>query len=272
MIRARYERKIEMTNSKLYVGNLTAPASRGFLDKTEHRVASLLCVVIVGAIEIPGHARGQLGNAELQNAPADSSQASAGLSPVREYSANFWKRQYLTGDWFGVRTDLANKGIQFGVEWNQYVQGVTNGGRDRTAEYSGTVDYTLNVDLMRMGVLPGALIKFRAESRYGSSVNGAAGPILPVNTDALFPLTDTLDEDVPITITDLNYTQFLSPHLGLFFGKIDTLDGDPNEFASGRGTSQFMNANFIFNPALALRLPYSTLGAGIVWIAHSPEF
>jgi porin len=248
-----------------------APASRGCLDKTEHRVASLLCVVILGAIEIPGHARGQLGNAELQNAPAESSQASAGLLPVPEYSANFWKRQYLTGDWFGVRTDLANKGIQFGVEWNQYVQGVTNGGRDRTAEYSGTVDYTLNVDLMRMGVLPGALIKFRAESRYGSSVNGAAGPILPVNTDALFPLTDTLDEDVPITITDLNYTQFLSPHLGLFFGKIDTLDGDPNEFASGRGTSQFMNANFIFNPALALRLPYSTLGAGIVWMPIPPS-
>ena len=27
-----------------------------------------------------------------------------------------------------------------------------------------------------------------------------------------------------------------------------------------------MNANFIFNPALALRLPYSTLGAAVVWM------
>ena len=144
-----------------------------------------------------------------------------------------------------MRTDLANKGVQFGLEWNHYVQGVADGGRDRTTAYGGTVDYTLNIDLMRMGVLPGALIRFRAESRYGSSVNGAAGPILPVNTDALFPLTAKLDQDVGITITDLNYTQFLSKHLGLFFGKVDTLDADPNEFASGRGTSQFMNANFI---------------------------
>ena len=87
----------------------------------------------------------------------------------------------------------------------------------------------------------------------------------------MFPLSAKLDEDIPITITDLNYTQFLSPHLGFFFGKIDTLDGDPNEFASGRGTSQFMNANFVFNPALALRLPYSTLAAGIVWMPIPPS-
>jgi porin len=82
----------------------------------------------------------------------------------------------------------------------------------------------------------------------------------------LFPLTAKLDQDVPFTITDLNYTQFLSEHLGVLFGKLDTLDGDPNEFASRRGTGQFMNANFIFNSAMALRLPYSTLGAGVVWM------
>jgi porin len=128
----------------------------------------------------------------------------------------------------------------------------------------------VNADLMRMGVLPGALIKFRAESRYGRSVNGASGAVLPVNTDALFPLTDELDEDIPFTITDLNYTQFLSEHVGVLFGKLDTLDCDPNEFASGRGTRQFMNANFVFNPALALRLPYSTLGAGVVWMPVPP--
>jgi porin len=49
-------------------------------------------------------------------------------------------------------------------------------------------------------------------------------------------------------------------------GKANTLDGDPNEFASGRGTTQFMNANFIFNPVLALRLPYSTLAVGVIWL------
>jgi porin len=229
-------------------------------------IAALPCVLVLSLGAIPGNAQDNAPNTDLQKAPSTSSEPPAGLLPVPDYSGDFWTRGYLSGDWGGVRTDLANKGVQFGLQWNQTVQGVADGGRDRGVEYGGDLDYTLNLDLMRMGVIPGGLIKFRAETRYGRSVNGISGAVLPVNTDALFPLTPKPDQDVPFTITDLNYTQFLSQHLGVFVGKLDTLDGDPNEFASGRGTSQFMNANFIFNLALALRLPYSTLGAGVVWM------
>jgi hypothetical protein len=124
--------------------------------------------------------------AKPQSIPSAPSKSPAGLLPIPDYSANLWRREQLTGDWWGGRTYLATDGIQIGVELNQYVQGVTNGGRDQTAAYGGTADYTVNLDLMRMGILPGALIKFRAESRFGNSVNGDAGPILPVNTDLLF--------------------------------------------------------------------------------------
>ena len=193
-------------------------------------------------------------------------QAAAGLLPVPDYSSDIMDNAYLTGDWGGERTDLANKGVQFGIQWNQFYQGVAGGGKNPTTEYGANVDYTINLDLMRMGVLPGALIQFRAESRYGDSVNGDAGTILPVNTKALFPIAGKLNQDIGITVTDLNYTQFLSPNFGVTLGKLDTLGGDPNEFASGRGATEFMNANLIFNPALALRLPYSTLGVGIIWM------
>jgi len=48
-------------------------------------------------------------------------------------------------------------------------------------------------------------------------------------------------------------------------GKVDSLDADPNEFASGRGTSQFMNANLIVPTSPLLILPaYSTLAAGFI--------
>jgi porin len=195
----------------------------------------------------------------------------AGILPIPDYSATFWSNAYLTGDWGGARTDLANKGVQVGVEWTQFVQGVASGGNDRTTEYGANLNYTINLDLMRMGVLPGALIKFRAESRYGDSVNADAGPILPVNTQALFPLNSTLDKDIGLTITDLAWVQFLSPNVGTVLGKVDTLDGDPNEFASGRGVTQFMNANMIFNPALSLRLPYSTLATSVIWMPVPPS-
>lgn len=206
-----------------------------------------------------------------QSSPtAPPAKVPAGLLPIPDYKGDLWTRQFLTGDWGGERTALANKGVQFDIEWTQTVQGVASGGSEHRTEYGANVDYKLNLDLMRMGILPGALIRVRAESRYGRSVNTASGSILPVNTRAEFPLTPKFDEAVGITITDLNWTQFLSPHFAVLFGKLDTLDADPNEFASGRGTSQFMNGNFLFNAALALRLPYSTLGAGVVLLPIPP--
>ena len=126
------------------------------------------------------------------------------MLPVPDYTGDLWSRSHLSGDWYGTRTDLADKGIQLDVDWTQYAQSIVAGGRDTTTEYGGHLDYLFRLDLMRMGVLPGALVTIRAESRYGNSVNGQAGQILPVNTTAFFPLTDALDDGVPITITDLN--------------------------------------------------------------------
>jgi porin len=79
------------------------------------------------------------------------------------------------------------------------------------------------------------------------------------------PLTVPADEEIPITLTDLAYYQFLSEEFGVFLGKIDTFDSDPNEFASGRGNTQFQNFNFILNSTLGL-LPYSTLAGGAIWM------
>src|SRR5215470_17471476 len=108
-------------------------------------VALSVCVLTSNAL-----AQNNKGNVEKTNAAPESAKASAGLLPVPDYSADFWTREYLTGDWGGVRTSLADKGVQFGVEFNQYVQGVADGGFDRTTQYGGSVDYTLNLDLMRM--------------------------------------------------------------------------------------------------------------------------
>src|SRR5262245_21404234 len=103
--------------------------------KTSKTIPSALLVAAVGALEISGNAQDQPGSGDKQEAH----KASAGLLPIPDYSAGFWTRDHLTGDWGGIRTDLANKGVQFGVEWSQYVQGVANGGLDRTTEYGGNL-------------------------------------------------------------------------------------------------------------------------------------
>ncbi|MEJ2032495.1 MAG: carbohydrate porin [Deltaproteobacteria bacterium] len=188
-----------------------------------------------------------------------------GLLPIPDYSGDIWARNFLSGEWDGARNDLAKRGVQFDVEWTQYLQSVAAGGIDTSTLYGGNLAYNLKLDLMRMGVLPGALVQIRAETKYGNTVNGIAGPILPVNTAGLVPLTKPMNDDVAITITDLNYTQFLTEQIGLMIGKFDTYNGDPNEFASGRGISQFMNFNLIFSAPLGI-LPYSTLGVGALFM------
>jgi len=129
-----------------------------------------------------------------------------GLLPIPDYTGDAWTRAHLAGDFDGGRTALANRGIQLDVNWTQVAQSIVDGGRKTDNAYGGNIDTLIHLDLMRMGLIPGALVTIRAESRYGESVNGAAGPILPVNTDAFFPLTSGLDDGVCIAITDLNYS------------------------------------------------------------------
>lgn len=72
------------------------------------------------------------------------------------------------------------------------------------------------------------------------------------------PVTDSED----LYLTNVLFTQMLSENFAVFAGKIDTLDGDANAFAHGRGKTQFSNVGFVANPALLRTVPYSTLAAG----------
>ena len=86
---------------------------------------------------------------------------------------------------------------------------------------------------------------------------------MTVNTNQVFPFPPGDIFGVPAW----NFTQFLSPYFGLTLGKFATVtltSGDMNEFAHGKGATQFMNMAFNFNPLLAFTVPYSTLGTGMI--------
>ena len=207
---------------------------------------ALSCLVVVGMAS----------PAQAEDAPAKSS----GILPLPDYSGDLFERPYLLGDLGGERTYWAKKGFTFDIDYNQYFQGVTDGGADTGSEYGGTIDYNINIDLDRMGLIPGGLLAIRAVSRYGSTVNGISGSLIPVNTDAGQPTTSNPDEDVALWLPVINYTQFFSERFALGFGKYDTSDSS-NEFAGGRGRSQWWNQNLSMSVSPALVIPYSTLGA-----------
>ena len=136
------------------------------------------------------------------------------------YGGDLWSRPRLTGDWGGLRDELAKKGIVLDVDMLLTPQGVASGGRDTDAEFWGNADYTLNVDTGKLGLWPGGFFKIHAGSSFGESVFGDSGALVPVNTAMLFP-----EPDEPSTgLMHATFTQFLSPSFGLLTGKIFTLD------------------------------------------------
>ena len=104
------------------------------------------------------------------------------------------------------------------------------GGLENAVGYWGSVDYRLDVDTGKLGLWPGGFLNVHAMSSYGTSVNAQAGALVPVNGAALFPAVAI---DQPTTaLMKLTFTQFLTPWLGLFIGKIDGLEADNNAFAT----------------------------------------
>jgi porin len=187
-----------------------------------------------------------------------------GLLPLPDYSGDWRTREFLSGDWGGTRNKWARKGVTFDFHWLQVAQGIVDGGVDTGWTYVANLDYYATVDLMRMKLVPGAMVSLRAQSRFGRTVNTDTGLLLPVNTFSAFPFGSEVDEDIPLAITELNYMQFVSEKLGFLLGKITTMK-NANEFAGGEGRTQFMNFQFIYSGAFAQLAPYSTLAAGVLW-------
>jgi porin len=153
---------------------------------------------------------------------------------------------------------LAESGVSLIADNTDFYFGNTTGGVQRTFDFSGHGDYTVMFDGGKLGVQEGFFLKVKAEHRYGES--------LVEDTGSFF--SPTIASDLPkpnseqLYLTNFLFTQFLDESFAVFAGKMDTLDGDTNAFAHGRGKTQFSNLGFVFNPICAATVPYSTLGAG----------
>ena len=196
--------------------------------------------------------------------------SAADAPPVKPYSGDLWTRSTLTGDWGGQRNDLASRGVTIDLSLTQAALGIVHGGKDTGWQYGGgRGDIILNVDTQKLGLWPGGFLNVEAEGNFipddtlRKSINGKTGALMPVNSNQFYPTPAGDNFNLPA----LNFTQFLSLYFGLSIGKLATLtstSGDMNEFAHGKGDTQFMNAAFNVNPIMLLTVPYSTLGTGAI--------
>lgn len=178
---------------------------------------------------------------------------------TQPYSGGFFSRSTLTGDWGGARNDLAEKGVTFDANLTQIEQGVVSGGKSGSWEYGGRGNLTGHLDTQKLGLWPGGFLTVELEGNWSDSVNGKTGALLPVNTNQLLPLPSGDNVALP----NLSFAQFLSHYVGVTAGKLDTMSADANEFAHGKGDTQFLNLAFNIN-AVSLAVPYSTLGTGVI--------
>ena len=168
---------------------------------------------------------------------------------------------HLLGRADGFRERLADAGVTILADNTSFFIGNTNGGFAQAFDYAGHGDYCVIADGGKLGVHEGLYLKLRAEHRYGETIVGNVGCFISPTLIADLPVYNSEE----VYLTNVLLTQELTDAFSVFAGKMDTLDGDMNAFAHGRGKTQFSNMGFVFNPIVGATVPYSTLGAGFVF-------
>ena len=161
----------------------------------------------------------------------------------------------LTGNWFGARDALFDKGIDLRTNLSQFYQGVTSGGLRQTFPYGLKFDYFGTIEAEKLLGWEGLFVNLHGESRFGESINRDVGSLVPANFALEFPK--------PVgsasALTNMQVEQFLGPDFVVTFGKLNAADGvNIHPFLGGNGINRFMNEAFVLSPIYGRTIPYST--------------
>jgi len=167
-------------------------------------------------------------------------------------------RPRLTGDWGGVRDDMAKKGVVLDLDVYWMPQTITSGGKNEESGAWGNAIATLNVDTQKAGFWPGGFFKVQTVTSFGDSIMRDTGALVPANLAWMLPSVET-----ETGLQEFTYTQFLSEHFGVFLGKINSIA--PTNVLHGDYTTGFLNTSLNLPLALAM-VPLSAYGAGALYL------
>ncbi len=203
-------------------------------------VIAILAILSWGSASFGEHAGPSVDERTTPEAPP----APVVLSPIGE-PTSFWTRPRLTGDWGGLRSQLEDSGLSFSLNYNVYYGNNMHGGQGTGQRGSGSYDFIIDVDLEKMGLIPGGRLFAFAQGWQGDdrNINGLTG--------ALGDPIDDADGTKVIYVDQLWYEQkFLDEKLALRFGRLDQQTIiDRNAYAQGEDC-QFFNAFLDNNNAI----------------------
>ncbi len=154
----------------------------------------------------------------------------------------------LTGDWWGARSFLADRGLTLDLRYSSSYQGLASGtGRKLSEyEYGGKADAFVNLDFGKMGLWKGGGFRSHMEYKHGDAPSNLGGALFSVNTAQLWPI----DASEEVVATSLYFTQKVGDRIDIALGKVNPVDllaADP--FFGGWGIDRFMNLIFVAPPS-----------------------
>ena len=122
----------------------------------------------------------------LSGASLRAGDAVPALAPKMQ---SIWEREYATGDWGGLRTTLADRGVLFNFTYAADPIGVVSGGIKRGAFYNGFLDLGTDIDLEKLIGWKGG--HFHVNGFYPHGENGSANYVGDIGTFSNIEAYDT---------------------------------------------------------------------------------
>lgn len=167
-------------------------------------------------------------------------------------------RPRLTGNWGGLRDDMAKKGVVLDLDLYWMPQKITSGGKDNSGAAWGNAIATLNIDTHKAGLWQGGFFKVQTVTSFGHHLMPDTGAIVPANISWMLP---NIKPDTGLQ--ELTYTQFLSQHFGVVLGKINSIA--PTNVLHGDYTTGFLHPGLNLPLAMAM-VPLSAYGVGALYL------
>jgi hypothetical protein len=180
-------------------------------------------------------------------------------------TGNFQERTQFSGDWGGVRADLARHGLFFDLYSISAYQDVASGGLKTGGAFIQNTQLSINIDTGRAGLWSGGLFHLTLESRDGSSSPQktlTAGSSVPQYTGLALPGPFFAHDVLP---TEYFLLQSLAPKFSMLLGKIDVLTVCDQTLFGNSYKFDFANLNFNKNPMALNFYNTTSLSAAGVW-------
>src|SRR5215468_1399763 len=180
-------------------------------------------------------------------------------------TGNFWERTQFSGDWGGVRTDLARRGLFFDLYSVSAYQDVPSGGLKTGGAFVQNTQLSINVDTGRAGLWSGGLLHLTLNSRDGSSSPRetlTAGSSVPQYTGLAFPGPFFVHNVLP---TEYFLVQSLAPKFSVLLGKIEVLTICDQTLFGNSYKFDFANLNLNKNPMALNFYNTTSLSAVGIW-------